>query len=138
MEQVKVLLTPIDAEKFLQFQKHYEVFSVLQQQGILDINFGKVVLNFANGVLQSVSKDEVVFKPSNNFPRRLKLFQKQAQDEFDDPLYLIAILSGYNDEKDNDTAEPQYLQNAMAKHIDFREFLGKCVLSYSSSTIAVN
>lgn len=62
MEEVKIFLKPIDVEKFKQFQKNYELFSILQQEDILNVNYGKIVLNFAGGVLQNVVKEEVVYK----------------------------------------------------------------------------
>ena len=57
-----VYLSPEDAQAFIDFQKHHEVFLILQAQGVFDIGFGKCTLNFAHGVLQNVIKEEVVWK----------------------------------------------------------------------------
>lgn len=62
MEQIAVYLTQEETEKFKEFSKHYDLFITLQQKGIFEIKFGKCTLNFANGVLQNVIKEEVVWK----------------------------------------------------------------------------
>jgi hypothetical protein len=61
-EKVKVFLTPEDIEKFKLFNKHYDLFTVMEQQGIFDIQFGKCTLNIAGGMLQNVVKESVVWR----------------------------------------------------------------------------
>lgn len=56
-----VLLTDEDARKFLLFQKYYNVFSRLDETKALDIQFGKVIVNFFNGEVSNVVKEEVVY-----------------------------------------------------------------------------
>ncbi len=59
---VTIFLTPIDVEQFKAFQQHYELFKKLQDTDALKIGFGKVVLNYAFGELQTITKEEVVYK----------------------------------------------------------------------------
>lgn len=61
---VTVILTESDAQQFKMFQKHYDVFTLLQQTGALDIHTGKCTLNFAGGILQNVVKEQMVYHRS--------------------------------------------------------------------------
>jgi hypothetical protein len=62
MENTTVFLTPLDAKKFLLFQKYYAVFDSLDKNGVFNMQFGKATLNFAHGELQNVIKEEMIFK----------------------------------------------------------------------------
>lgn len=61
-EQITIFLTTPEAILFRDFQKYHDLFVVLQRNGILDMQFGKCTLNFANGALQNVVKEEVVYR----------------------------------------------------------------------------
>lgn len=61
-EQITIFLSPIEANAFIEFQKYRDIFTILEAQGIFDIQFGKCTLNFAHGVLQNVIREEVVWK----------------------------------------------------------------------------
>lgn len=39
-----------------------DVFTAIKQANALQIKYGKVILNFAGGVLQNIVKEEMVFK----------------------------------------------------------------------------
>ncbi len=39
MNEVTILLTPIDVEKFKLFQKHYDLFTVLDENEVFDMKF---------------------------------------------------------------------------------------------------
>jgi hypothetical protein len=56
-----VLMTDEDAKKFVLFQKYYNVFSKLDEVNALGIKFGKCTINFFNGEIQNVVKEEVVY-----------------------------------------------------------------------------
>lgn len=47
-----ILLTPQEAL----------VLQLLKQQGVFDIQYGKCTLNFGAGVLQTIVKEEIVYK----------------------------------------------------------------------------
>ncbi len=64
METVTITLTKYDEEQFRMFQKHYEIFRVLVDRGALNITTGKCTLNFHQGTLQNVVKEEMVFHRS--------------------------------------------------------------------------
>lgn len=49
---VIIYLTPAEAD----------VFTAIKQSNALQIRYGKVILNFAGGILQNVIKEEMVFK----------------------------------------------------------------------------
>lgn len=62
MEQVTVYLTTPEALLFKDFQQFHETFAILVKQGVFDIDYGKATLNFSNGQLQTITKEEVVYK----------------------------------------------------------------------------
>lgn len=60
--ETTIILTPIDVERFKKFQQHYELFALMDDKGIFEIGYGKCVLNFAGGVVQTIVREEVVYK----------------------------------------------------------------------------
>ena len=60
-EQTTIYISHADFEKWKQFQKNYALFSVLLANGVFDVVFGKVILNFSNNDLKNVTKEEVVW-----------------------------------------------------------------------------
>lgn len=61
-DEVTIILTTPEALLFRDYQKHHDLFAMLQQKGVFDIEFGKCTLNFAFGQLQNCVKEEVVWK----------------------------------------------------------------------------
>jgi hypothetical protein len=61
-EMVTVFLTTEDVDKFVRFQKHYDLFTTLEEKKAFDINFGKVIFNIAFGEVQNIVKEEIVWK----------------------------------------------------------------------------
>lgn len=59
---VPVFLTTTDAERFKLFQKHYELICTMEDKGVFNIGFGKAIFNFSNGVLQSIQREDVIWK----------------------------------------------------------------------------
>jgi len=62
MDDIIITLSTPEAIIFRDYQKYHDVFVMLQKQGVFDINFGKCTINFANGMVQSVSKEEVIYR----------------------------------------------------------------------------
>lgn len=60
--QVTILLTTPEALLFKDFQQFHATFALLVQKGVFDIKYGKAILNFANGELQNIVKEETVWK----------------------------------------------------------------------------
>ena len=59
MEQEKIIITlsELEANSFVEFQRHYVTFMRLQQQGVFDKNFtGKVVIDILNGSIKNIQK----------------------------------------------------------------------------------
>ena len=54
---IKIEISTTEAIMFRNFMKYHDLFLVLQKNGILDMQFGKCTLNFANGMLQNVVKE---------------------------------------------------------------------------------
>lgn len=59
---VTIILTNIEAEKWKEFQKNYELFTVMQDKGVFKIEFGKVILNIAYGNVQNMVVESMVWK----------------------------------------------------------------------------
>jgi len=56
-------ITDTDALLFLEFQKNYETFTVLNTAGVFNVRNGKAVLNFdANGTLCDIDVNIKTFK----------------------------------------------------------------------------
>lgn len=64
LDEVTVMLTTPEALLFKDFMKYHETFGRMIQSGIFDIQFGKCTLNFAFGDVQTIVKEEVVYKKS--------------------------------------------------------------------------
>lgn len=61
-ELIPIFIPNEEAEKFLLFQKHYELFVLMEKSGALGIKYGKCVINFKDGVIENITKEEVVYK----------------------------------------------------------------------------
>lgn len=55
-----IILSDEDVKLFMEFQKNYTLYSALAKE--LDIGYGKIIMNFAGGVLQNVVREEIVYK----------------------------------------------------------------------------
>ena len=62
MNKIKIFLTEEEAKKWVEYQKHYKTFLILLENKLFDIGYGKAILNFANGELQNLTKDEIVWR----------------------------------------------------------------------------
>ena len=56
-----IILTPIDLEKYEMFKKHYDLFKLMQAHGVFNIKYGKCILNFYQGDLANITKEEMVY-----------------------------------------------------------------------------
>lgn len=61
-DTITIFLTPLEVEQFKEYQRHYELFNKLQEHKVLDIGFGKVIINIAYGQVQNIVKEECVWK----------------------------------------------------------------------------
>ena len=57
---INIELTEQDAKDFLLFRKHQDLFYKLEPS--LDIEFGKITLNFAFGELQNIVKEQMSWR----------------------------------------------------------------------------
>lgn len=64
MQDITIILTPVDAELFKKFQEHHEIFHLMQIKGLFDIQFGKGILHFNSGKLKKITKEEDVYLAS--------------------------------------------------------------------------
>lgn len=62
MNDVTILLTPIDAERFKQFQKNYDLFNLLVSKGVFEQKNATIALNFDYlGQLQTIERHDFLF-----------------------------------------------------------------------------
>lgn len=59
---VTLILTTPEAMMFRDFQKYHEVFELMIKSGVFDIRYGNCTLNFADGQLMNITKNEIVWK----------------------------------------------------------------------------
>ncbi len=62
METATLILTKEEIEQFKLFTKYRDLFAILEKEKAFEIQFGKIILNFAFCELQNVIKEQVVFK----------------------------------------------------------------------------
>lgn len=60
--QTVIYLPNADARQFIIFQQRFAVFNLLEQAGVFTIKYGKAVLNFAEGELRTITKEEVIYR----------------------------------------------------------------------------
>lgn len=57
-----IFLTPIDAELFLKFQKHHEMFKLLVESGVFDNKNANIMLNFdKDGNIGSIERHDILY-----------------------------------------------------------------------------
>ena len=59
---ITVELTPQDAKDFVLFRKYQTLFEQLDKNNTLDLQFGKVTMNFAFSELQNIVVERMVYK----------------------------------------------------------------------------
>jgi hypothetical protein len=57
-----IVLSDDDALKFVAFQKHYDLFTIMQSAGVFNIGYGKAIINIAGNVVQNIVVEEVKWK----------------------------------------------------------------------------
>lgn len=60
--EIAVYMPDEDAKKFLEFQKHYQIFSILLEKGVFNQKNASISLNFdSNGVLQTIQRADFLY-----------------------------------------------------------------------------
>ena len=59
---ITVELNEKDAKDFVLFRKYQTLFEQLDKDKTLDLQFGKITLNYAFGELQNIVKEAMVYK----------------------------------------------------------------------------
>lgn len=63
MNLTVVQLTPLDAQAFVEYRRHQDLFMKLLNSGVFDIHGGSAELHFdADGALRKIDKHETVFR----------------------------------------------------------------------------
>lgn len=61
-KDITVFLTPIDAELFIKFQKHHELFKLLVDSTVFDNKNANIMLNFDNeGNIGSIERHDILY-----------------------------------------------------------------------------
>ena len=62
IEKIAIYIPDEEAKKFILFQKHYSLFSILLEKGAFDVKSGSVQLNFDhNGLLQTIQRSDFLY-----------------------------------------------------------------------------
>ncbi len=59
---IAVYIPDSEAKKFLLFKQYFDVFEAMDGERVFDMQFGKAILNFKAGFLETIEKHEVVYK----------------------------------------------------------------------------
>lgn len=71
---IAIYLPDAEAAKWLVFQEHYEVFTILQESGVFQVRNGSVVLHFdPYGVLQAVNRADFLYSKKHGYPQPVPL-----------------------------------------------------------------
>lgn len=57
-----IILSDEDTKIFLEFQKNYQTYAVLAKELNIGVGYGKLIMNFAGGILQNVVREEIVYR----------------------------------------------------------------------------
>ena len=67
--EVAVYLPDEDAKKFLLFQEHYDLFSLLLERGVFEQKKASVILDFDHtGMLQSIRRNDFMYSRQFDTP----------------------------------------------------------------------
>lgn len=59
--QITIFLSTPEAELFKSYQQFHKTFQLLCEKGVFDIKYGKAILNFANGEIQNITREEIIY-----------------------------------------------------------------------------
>ncbi len=63
MNEIKIFLTPIDAEKYKMFLQHYDFFNLLIEQEAHSFKSGSIELHYnPQGVMTSITKHKMTYR----------------------------------------------------------------------------
>ena len=66
--EVTVFLAPIEAKRFLEFQRHYEIFNLLIEKKVFEQKAAAITLHFDNqGFLRAVTRADALYSSDSNF-----------------------------------------------------------------------
>jgi hypothetical protein len=57
-----ITLTDYEAEQFIIFQKHRNLFAAMQEAGVFNIGFGKAIINIANKEVMNITTEIIAWK----------------------------------------------------------------------------
>ncbi len=62
IQTTTIFLAPIEAELFIKFQKHHELFKLLVESKVFDYKNANIMLNFdANGNIGSIERHDILY-----------------------------------------------------------------------------
>jgi hypothetical protein len=67
MDKIAIFVPDEDAAKFLLFQEHYELFSIMLESGVFHIRNGSAILHFdKDGILQAINRADALYSRRHN------------------------------------------------------------------------
>lgn len=72
MNEITIFLPEKEAELFVLFQKHYEVFKLLEERGVFNQKNSAITLHFdSNGVLQVINRADFLYSRKHDLTNTL-------------------------------------------------------------------
>lgn len=67
-DEIAIFLAPIEAERFVEFQKYYELFNFLLDKKVFEQKGASIVLNFDHlGNIGSITRNDVLYLSTKQF-----------------------------------------------------------------------
>lgn len=67
-QEITIFLGPLEAERFKEFQQHYEIFNLLLEKKVFNQKSAAITLHFDNkGVLRTVARADVLYSSNTEF-----------------------------------------------------------------------
>ena len=57
-----LILTNEEAEMFKHYMKYHDLFVTMEAVGAFNVQYGKVILNCAGGLVQNIVKEEIAWR----------------------------------------------------------------------------
>lgn len=72
MNEITIFLPEKEAEMFVLFQKHFELFKLLQDKGVFDQKNSAITLHFdSNGTLQVINRADFLYSRKHELTNNL-------------------------------------------------------------------
>lgn len=67
-EEITIFLSPIDVERFKEFQKYHDIFNLLIEKNVFNQKSAAITLHFDNkGLLRNIARADMLYSNTSKF-----------------------------------------------------------------------